>query len=85
MNACKMIREQDCLREGSSRDSVDPSDGEQRSRQRAGEIPVRLHLPFKDQRSANKLREQLGDFGRKMNTGVHPVFTSQKIKDERKA
>ena len=29
--------------------------------QQASEIPVRIPLPFKDQRSANKLREQLSD------------------------
>ena len=47
--------------------------------------PVRIPLPFKDQRSANKLREQLSDLSRKINTEVHPVFTSRKIKDELKA
>ena len=51
----------------------------------AGEIPVRLPLPFKDQRLANKLREQLSDLTRKINAEVHPVFTSHKIKDELKA
>ena len=53
--------------------------------QQAGEIPVRIPLPFKDQRLANKLREQLIDLSRKINTEVHPVFTSRKIKDELKA
>ena len=32
-----------------------------------------------------KLREQLRDLSRKINTEVHPVFTSHKIKDELKA
>ena len=59
--------------------------GSKRPPQQAGEIPVRIPLPFKDQRSANKLREQLRDPSRKINTEVHPVFTSQKIKDELKA
>ena len=53
--------------------------------QQAREIPVRIPLPFKDQRSANKLREQLSDLSRKINIVVHPVFTSRKIKDELKA
>ena len=53
--------------------------------QQADEIPGRIPLPFKDQRSANKLREQLSDLSRKINTEVHPVFTSHKIKDELKA
>ena len=53
--------------------------GSTRPPQQAGEIPVRIPLPFKDQRSANKLREQLSDLSRKINTEVHPVFTSRKI------
>ena len=53
--------------------------------QQADEIPARIPLPFKDQRSANKLREQLSDLSRKINTEVHLVFTSHKIKDELKA
>ena len=59
--------------------------GSKRPPQQAGEIPVRIPLPFKDQRSANKLREQLSDLSRKIKTEVHPVFTSHKIKDELKA
>ena len=53
--------------------------------QQADETPDRIPLSFKDQRSANKLREQLSDLSRKMNAEVHPVFTSRKIKDELKA
>ena len=53
--------------------------------QQAGEIPIGIPLPLKDQRSANKLREQLSDLSRKINTEVHPVFTSHKIKGELKA
>ena len=52
--------------------------------QQACETPVGIPLPFKDQRSANKLREQLSDLSRKINTKVHPLFTSRKIKDELK-
>ena len=59
--------------------------GSTRPPQQADEIPVRIPLPFKDQRSANKLREQLSDLSRKINTEVHPVFTGHKIKDELKA
>ena len=59
--------------------------GSTRPPQQADEIPVRIPLPFKDQRSASKLREQLSDLSRKINTEVHPVFTSHKIKDELKA
>ena len=53
--------------------------------QQTGGIPVRITLPFKDQRSANKLREQLSDLSRKINTELHPVSTSHKIKDELRA
>ena len=59
--------------------------GSTRLPQKADETPVRIPLPFKDQRSANKLREQLSDLSRKINAEVHPVFTSRKIKDELKA
>ena len=48
-------------------------------------LKFRIPLPFKDQRSAKKLREQLSDLSRKINTEVHPVFTSHKIKDELEA
>ena len=48
--------------------------------QQAGKTPVRIPLPFKDQRSANKLREQLSDLGRKINTEEHPVFTNARSK-----
>ena len=58
--------------------------GSTRRLQQADETPVRIPLPFKDQRSANKLREQLNDLSRKINTEVHPVFTSRKIKDDLK-
>ena len=58
--------------------------GSKRPPQQAGEIPVRIPLPFKDQRSANKLREQLSDLSRKIKTEAHLVFTNHKIKDELK-
>ena len=59
--------------------------GSKRPLQQAGEIPFRIPLSFKDQRSANKLREQLRELRRKINAKVHPVFTSHKLKDELKA
>ena len=39
-------------------------------------------LPFKDQKSANSVRRQLGDLSRKINVDISPVYTSRKIKDE---
>ena len=44
--------------------------------------PVRIVLPFKDQKSANALRIQLGDLGRKINEDTSPVYTSRKITNE---
>ena len=44
--------------------------------------PIRIVLPFKDQKSANSVRRQLGDLSRKINVDISPVYTSRKIKDE---
>ena len=41
--------------------------------------PVRIILPFKDQRSANSVRRQLGELSRKIGEDIHPVYTSRKI------
>ena len=43
--------------------------------------PVRITLPFKDQKSADLVRRQLGDLGTKINQQLQPVFTSKKIAD----
>ena len=59
--------------------------GSKRPPQQVVEIPVRIPLSFKDQRSANKLSEQLRELSQKINADVHPVFTCHKIKDELKA
>ena len=42
----------------------------------------RIVLPFKDQKSANAVRKQLGDRSRKVKVDISPVYTSRKIKDE---
>ena len=44
--------------------------------------PVRISLPFKDQRSADVVRRQLSDLGKKINSYLRPVFTSKKIADD---
>ena len=44
--------------------------------------PVRIILPFKDQKSADTVRRQLSDLGKKINSDLRPVFTSKKIVDE---
>jgi len=46
--------------------------------------PVWIILPFKDQRSADTVRRQLSDLGKKINSNLCPVFTStcNKIADE---
>jgi len=41
--------------------------------------PVRIILPFKDQRSANSGRRQLKELSRKIEKDIHPVYTSRKI------
>ena len=46
------------------------------------EASIRIVLPFKNQKSANALRRQLGDLSRKINVDISPVYTSRKIKDE---
>ena len=43
--------------------------------------PVRITLPFKDQKSADVVRRQLGDLRTKINQELQPVFTSKKIAD----
>ncbi|XP_068735295.1 uncharacterized protein [Montipora capricornis] len=38
--------------------------------------PVRIILPFKDQRSANSVQRELGELSRKSRKDIHPVDTS---------
>ena len=45
------------------------------------EAPIRIVLPFKDQKPANPVRKQLGDLSRKVNVDVSPLYTGQTIKD----
>ena len=42
---------------------------------------VRIALPFKDHKSADVVRRQLGDLGTKINQQLQPVFTRKKIAD----
>jgi len=46
------------------------------------ESPIRIVLPFKDQKSANAVRHQLDDLSRKIDAAIQPVYTSQKIKGQ---
>ena len=46
------------------------------------EAPVRIVLPYKDQKSANVVRKQLADLIRKISEDISPVYTSRKIKNE---
>ncbi|PFX13326.1 hypothetical protein AWC38_SpisGene22596 [Stylophora pistillata] len=50
----------------------------------ATQKPVRITLPFKDQKSADTVRHQLKDLGRKIGTDLQPVFTSRKIEGKLK-
>ena len=44
--------------------------------------PVRIILPFKDHRSADIVRRQLSDLGKKINSDIRQVFTSKKIAND---
>ena len=46
------------------------------------ESPVRIVLPFKDQKSADKVRKQLKDLSHKIQKELQPVFTSTNIKSK---
>ena len=41
--------------------------------------PVLITLPFKDQKSADSVRKQLNDLGKKIDRVIQPVFTSKKM------
>jgi len=41
--------------------------------------PVRIILPFKDQKSANSVRRQLKELNPKIEKDIHPEYTSRKI------
>ncbi|XP_078366236.1 uncharacterized protein LOC144650432 [Oculina patagonica] len=43
------------------------------------EPSVYISLPFKDQRSANRVRKEIHSLGSKINIDVKPVFTSRKL------
>ena len=43
--------------------------------------PVRIIMPYKDQKSADAVRRQLCDLRAKINQQLQPVFTSKKIAD----
>ena len=44
--------------------------------------PIRIVLPFKDQRSADAVRKDLSELGKKIGSDLCPVFTSRKIIDD---
>ena len=44
--------------------------------------PIRIVLPFKDQRSADAVRKDLSELSEKIGSDLHPVFTSRKIIDD---
>ena len=44
------------------------------------DAPIRIVLPFKDQKSATALRNEHSDLSRKINAVVQPVYVSKKIK-----
>ena len=44
--------------------------------------PVRIILLFKDQQSADVVRRQLSDLGKKIHNDLHPVLTSKGTADD---
>ena len=46
--------------------------------------PVRITLPYKDQKFPNSVRRQLSDLGKKIDRVIQPVFTSRKISEDLK-
>ena len=44
--------------------------------------PVLITLSFKDQKSANSVRRQLNDLGKKIDRVLQPVFTSRIISED---
>lgn len=44
--------------------------------------PIRTIMPYKDQKSADVVRKQLCDLGRKIDHELQPIFTSRKIVDD---
>ena len=46
--------------------------------------PVRISLPFRDQKSADTVRKQLRDLGKKIDRVLQPVFVSRKISEDLK-
>ena len=45
----------------------------------SSEPPVYIKLPFKDQRSADRVRKEIISLGSTINVNVKPVFTSRKL------
>ena len=45
------------------------------------EQPVRILLPFKDQKSADVLRKQLNNLSNRIGTSLQPIYTSRKLGD----
>ena len=62
------------------------SRNQQQVRDVQANAPVRIILPFQDQRSGDVVRRQLSDLGKKINSDLRPVSTctSKKITDEAK-
>ena len=44
--------------------------------------PIRIILPFKCQRSADVVRRQLSNLGKKIFSDLRPVFTSRKLAND---
>ena len=46
--------------------------------------PVSIILPFKDRKSADSVRKQLNDLGKKIDRVIQPLFTNRKVSEDLK-
>ena len=60
------------------------SQDQNQSRIKPVDSPVLIILPFKDQKSADSVRRELSDLGKKIGRVLQPVFTSRKMSENLK-
>ena len=63
---------------------VRSSQGQNEKCNTPADSPVRITLPFKDPKSADHVRRELCDLGKKIDRVIQPVFTSKKISEDLK-
>ena len=81
---CKLKYPQHMVRTLIRRFTESRATGQQHLQPTKDENSVRLVMPFKDQRSADIVRNRLNDLSRKTPVTIKPVFVSQKINEQLK-